>query len=98
MRSHYKFGGSDRCGWCGTCTPCGLWRLDSDSDSVTARHDLLLSRLLASVAVNLLVLQIFMNPLRATARRFSTMASMQTSCSPFTQAVVASMRKLYVVS
>lgn len=41
---------------------------------------------------------IFMNSLRFAVRQFSTMASTPLTCSPFTRAVVSSMRKLYVVT
>lgn len=42
------------------------------------------------------VFQRFMNPLRIAVRHYSAMASTPSSCSPFTRAVVSSMRKLYV--
>lgn len=69
-----------------------LWR---DSDSVTVP----LAFCWWSCCVDLLVFfQEFMNSLRTAVRRFSTMALPTTTCSPFTQAVVSSMQKLYVIS
>lgn len=46
--------------------------------------------------LRLLSCHIFMDPLRIAVRRYFTMARATPYCSPFTQAVVSSMRKLYV--
>lgn len=74
----------------------GLWLVWARAVALIVSPRFHLSTTLGIYLRRLPSCRVFMNPLRIAMRTYSTMSSATPSCSPFTRAVVSSMRKLYV--